>query len=58
MLANGLDTFWTQKPYMTAALEILQTEHPDVLSTSCYGIPPYLDLDSIPENAQVAHVHF
>ncbi|ROQ04560.1 sugar-binding cellulase-like protein [Rathayibacter sp. PhB93] len=56
--AEGLDTFWAQKPYLTAALEILQAEHPDVLSTVCYGIPPYLDLDSVPENAQVAHVHF
>ncbi|MDY0914868.1 cellulase-like family protein [Rathayibacter festucae] len=56
--AEGLDTFWAQKPYLTAALEILQAEHPDVLSTVCYGIPPFLDLESVPENAQVAHVHF
>lgn len=55
---NGLDTFWAQKPYMVAALEILQRDHPDVLSTVCYGVPPHLDLDSVPENAQVAHAHF
>jgi hypothetical protein len=54
----GADTFWAQKPYLVEALEILQREHPETLSTVCYGIPPYLDLDSIPENAQIAHVHY
>jgi len=53
----GTDTFWAQKPYLEQALEILQSEHPDVLSTVCYGIPPYLDLQCVPGNAQVAHVH-
>ncbi|MGK9147170.1 hypothetical protein KXS11_06040 [Plantibacter flavus] len=56
--SEGKDTFWAQKPYLTAALDILQHDHPDVLSTVCYGVPPYLDLDAFPENAQVAHVHF
>ena len=55
---NGLDTFWAQKPYLVNALAILQSDHPDVLSTVCYGVPPYLDLESVPENVQVAHAHF
>ncbi|WP_419819215.1 cellulase-like family protein [Glaciibacter flavus] len=55
--SEGLDTFWAQKPYLEAALDLLQRAHPDVLSTVCYGIPPYLDLDSVPRNAQVVHMH-
>ena len=55
--SDGMDTFWAQKPYLESALELLQHAHPDVLSTVCYGIPPYLDLDSIPSNAQVVHMH-
>ena len=55
--SDGVDTFWAQKPYLESALELLQHAHPDVLSTVCYGIPPYLDLDSIPSNAQVVHMH-
>ncbi len=55
--AHSEDTFWAQKPYLVRALDILQQEHPEVLSTVCYGIPPYLDLGSVPENAQVAHAH-
>ncbi|MGO4586746.1 cellulase-like family protein [Arthrobacter sp. 2RAF6] len=54
----GEDTFHAQKPYLERALEILQDAYPDVLSTACYGIPPYLDLTSMPGNAQVAHHHF
>ncbi|MCZ9880971.1 cellulase-like family protein [Arthrobacter sp. B2a2-09] len=56
--SEGLDTFWAQRPYLESALRLLQDAHPDVLSTVCYGIPPYLDLASIPDNAQVAHQHF
>ncbi|MDY7544425.1 MULTISPECIES: cellulase-like family protein [unclassified Cryobacterium] len=56
--SEGLDTFWAQRPYLENALRLLQDAHPDVLSTVCYGIPPYLDLASIPDNAQVAHQHF
>lgn len=54
----GEDTFWAQRPFLTNALELLQHDHPDVLSTTCYGIPPYLDLGSVPDNAQVLHMHF
>lgn len=52
------DTFWAQKPYLEAALAHLQAAHPEVLSTVCYGIPPYLDMAAVPDNAQVAHAHF
>ncbi len=52
------NTFWAQKPYLEAALEHLQGMHPEVLSTVCYGIPPYLDMAAVPDNAQVAHAHF
>ncbi len=52
------DTFWAQRPYLEAALNQLQAQHPDVLSTVCYGIPPYLDMAAVPDNAQVAHAHF
>ena len=52
------DTFWAQKPYLEAALEHLQEAHPDVLSTVGYGVPPYLDMAAVPDNAQVAHAHF
>ncbi|MFM9918842.1 cellulase-like family protein [Lacisediminihabitans sp. H27-G8] len=55
--SDGMDTFWAQKPYLEIALDLLQQAHPDILSTVCYGIPPYLDLDSIPDNAQVVHMH-
>ncbi|MEJ7650758.1 MAG: cellulase-like family protein [Nakamurella sp.] len=54
----GVNTFWAQKPYLEAALEQLQSTHPEVLSTVCYGIPPYLDMAAVPNNAQVAHAHF
>ena len=54
----GENTFWAQKPYLETALAHLQSTHPDVLSTVCYGIPPYLDMAAVPDNAQVAHAHF
>jgi len=56
--SEGLNTFWAQRPYLTKALDILQNNHPDVLSTVCYGVPPYLDFAAMPDNAQVAHAHF
>ncbi|MEA5457083.1 cellulase-like family protein [Sinomonas sp. JGH33] len=58
VVGAGEDTFHAQKPYLEKALAILQDAYPEVLSTACYGIPPYLDLTSMPENAQVAHHHF
>ena len=56
--SDGLDTFWAQRPYLEHALAILQNLHPDVLSTVCYGNPPYRDLGAIPDTVQVAHAHF
>ena len=55
--SDSVDTFWAQRPYLEKALAMLQDAHPKVLSTVCYGIPPYLDLASVPDNAQVAHQH-
>ena len=55
--SEGLDTFWAQKPYLEEALALLQEAHPGVLSTVCYGIPNHLDLDSIPDRAQLVHMH-
>jgi hypothetical protein len=55
--SQGLDTFWAQRPYLENALAVLQDLHPDVLSTVCYGNPPYLDMGAVPDNAQVAHAH-
>jgi hypothetical protein len=51
------DDFWAMKPVTADALRILEAEHPDILRTVCYGVPPYLDMESIPENVQVAHQH-
>ncbi|QHC59949.1 cellulase-like family protein [Rathayibacter sp. VKM Ac-2760] len=54
----GADVFWALRPYLEEALGRFQEDHPEVLSTVCYGVPPHLDLDAVPENAQVAHAHF
>lgn len=51
------NTYWAQRPYIAAALDWLQEQHPDVLSTISYGITPYLDMGSVPDNAQIAHMH-
>jgi hypothetical protein len=57
VVANGENTYWGQRPYLEKALDTLQQKQPELLSTVCYGVPPYLDMNSIPDNAQVAHQH-
>ena len=54
----GDDVFRALRPLLTEALAVLQEDHPEILSTVCYGVPPHLDLEAVPENAQVAHAHF
>jgi hypothetical protein len=51
------DQYWSQRELVADAVEIMQRAHPDVLVTSCYGIPPYHDMSSVPDNGQVAHFH-
>jgi sugar-binding cellulase-like protein len=56
-LALGNDPYWPQRTYVADAVELMQKQHPDVLATSCYGITPYLDMGSVPDNGQIAHFH-
>lgn len=53
----GADTYWAQRPFIDSALRSMNEAHPDVLFTVSYGIPPYLDLTAVPDNASVAHQH-
>ncbi|AXE40083.1 hypothetical protein JS278_02949 [Acidipropionibacterium virtanenii] len=55
--APGQDVCWAQHDLIGSALDVLQNDHPDVLSTVCYGQPPFLDMAAIPRNAQVLHAH-
>ncbi len=60
VLAGGgspADPFWPQRPHVEAAVQRLRERHPDVLATSCYGIPPHLDMAAVPDDGQVAHFH-
>ncbi|MFC7596543.1 cellulase-like family protein [Terrabacter sp. GCM10028922] len=49
--------YWPQRPFVSDAVELMQQRHPDVLATACYGIPPHLDMGSVPDNGQVGHFH-
>ena len=51
------DAYWPQRPYVADAVELMARRHPDILTTTCYGIPPHLDMDSVPDNGQVGHFH-
>lgn len=53
----GDDPYWSQRGHVADAVELMRQRHPDVLATTCYGITPYLDMPSVPENGQVAHFH-
>ena len=53
----GGDAYWPQRPYVSDAVAAIAKRHPDVLATTCYGIPPHLDMDSVPDNGQVGHFH-
>ncbi|UNX56168.1 hypothetical protein MF406_08215 [Georgenia sp. TF02-10] len=51
------DPYWPQRPFLTDGVDLMRQRHPDVLATTCYGIPPHLDLGAVPDNGQVAHFH-
>lgn len=51
------DPYRPQRPYVEDAVARMRERHPDVLATSCYGLPPHLDMTSVPANGQVAHFH-
>lgn len=54
---SGADAYWPQRPHVEAGVDLMRERHPDVLATTCYGIPPYLDMPAVPDNGQVAHFH-
>lgn len=51
------DPYWGQKDQVQEAVELMHTQHPDVMATASYGIPPYLDMGSVPDGFDVAHFH-
>lgn len=51
------DPYWPQRQPVADGVELMRQRHPDVMATSCYGIPPYLDIAAVPDNGQVAHFH-
>jgi hypothetical protein len=53
----GEDPYWGQRGQVSDAVDLMRTRHPDILATSCYGITPYLDMDAVPDNGQIAHFH-
>lgn len=53
----GDNPYWSQRGHVAEAVELMRKRHPDILATSCYGITPYLDMDSVPDIGQVAHFH-
>ncbi|MFE5337333.1 cellulase-like family protein [Isoptericola sp. NPDC056573] len=59
-LAGGggpADVYWPQRPFVESAVARMQERHPDILATTCYGIPPHLDIGAVPDNGEVAHFH-
>jgi hypothetical protein len=55
---DGLvNPYWPQRELVTDAVAIMHAAHPDILATTCYGIPPYAEMASVPDNGQVAHFH-
>jgi hypothetical protein len=54
---HGKDAYWGQRAWAEDAVTLMQREHPDILATVCYGIPPYADMASVPDNGQVGHFH-
>jgi Sugar-binding cellulase-like len=53
----GDDPYWSQRAQVGEAVDLMRKRHPDILATSCYGIPPYLDMDAVPDHGQIAHFH-
>jgi hypothetical protein len=54
---HGKDPYWPQRELVADAVAMMQKAHPDILATTCYGIPPYSDMAAVPDNGQVAHFH-
>jgi len=48
------DPYWPQRQPVADGVELMRRRHPDILATTCYGIPPYLDIGAVPDNGQVA----
>ncbi len=57
LVPRDSERYWSQRELVADAVEIMKQAHPDVLATSCYGIPPYDDMASVPDNGHVAHFH-
>lgn len=55
--SDGEDVYWGQKNQVRSAVELMRAQHSDVMATACYGIPPYLDMSSVPDGFDVAHFH-
>ena len=55
--AHGENAYWGQRAWVQDAVALMQNAHPDVLATTCYGIPPYQEMESVPDNGQIAHFH-
>lgn len=51
------EDYWSQKSAIEDAIALLNAEHPGVLATVCFGMPPYLDMESVPSRMGVAHHH-
>ena len=51
------EPYWAQRALVADAVTVMRDAHPDIVATSCYGVPPYTDLASVPDNGQVAHFH-
>jgi len=54
---RGTEPYWSQRELVSEAVTLMQRAHPDIMATTCYGIPPYLDMGAVPDNGQVAHFH-
>jgi hypothetical protein len=53
----GDNPYWSQRGHVAEAVDLMRNRHPDLLATTCYGITPYLEMDSVPDNGQIAHFH-
>jgi hypothetical protein len=56
-LAPSDEPYRSQRELVTDGVAMMKQAHPDVLATSCYGIPPYDDMGAVPDNGDVAHFH-
>lgn len=54
---GDLDAYRPQKPFNERAVSWLREQCPDQLVTTCYGITPYLEMDSVASDVDVAHFH-